>query len=195
MRYFAFVLIVITSSFASAFQSLSGTVTRTSSDLYIVISNAHCSRYLLVGANEDADNSIRKLSAGDILTASGTLHESTCKASLTSVDYVGLKKLLGYWYSNEGIFTVRDFNYMSFYPMNIKNAQSDPEYYTGDPISYRYSITPSEGKEWVMFLSDKESTTFATLQMYRGYATMRIYDSDTGQMKKTLRLSKWGELK
>ncbi len=64
-----------------------------------------------------------------------------------------------------------------------------------DPINYRYSVTPSNGKEWVLFLSNDTGTTFATIAFVKDTATMKIFDSETGNLKKTLRLAKWGNLR
>lgn len=198
MRFLLFVLsFVFSLVFASTAISappISGTIERDTTGIYLRV-NDKCPRYLISSKSEDASQSIRKLSNGDTITATGLLDLETCTAVVETIDYVGLKKMLGYWYSEQGIMTVRDYTSLSFYPINIRGLQQSSDFRTADPINYRYSVTPSEGREWVVFLSDDTSTTFATIQFKNDNATMKIYDSENGNVKKTLRLSKWGNLK
>ncbi|WP_291516213.1 hypothetical protein [Bdellovibrio sp. ArHS] len=196
MRFLLFVLSLAATSLALAVQPIGGTVYRDSTGVYLSVNtDQKCKVFTVETKSEDAAMSVRKLSTGDTLTASGLLDTETCIASIESVDYVGLKKLLGYWYTQEGIITVSDFNSLSFYPINMKDFQNGKDLSQIDPITYRYSLTPSDGKEWVLFLSDSTSTLFATIFFNKNNATMRIYDSENGDIVKTLRLSKWGKLK
>lgn len=195
MRLLLFVLSLMVSSGVSAAQPVTGTVLRESSGTTYLLADQKCKKYILDTKTDDAENNVRKLSNGDRITATGLLDSTTCTAVIESIEYVGLKKMLGYWYSNEGIITVRDYSSLSFYPINLKDYHDGKDYRTADPIDYRYSITPSEGREWVVFLSDKNSTLFATIQFIKDTALMRIYDSDNGKIIKTLRLAKWGNLR
>ncbi|MFV8259238.1 hypothetical protein ACNQKP_15635 [Bdellovibrio bacteriovorus] len=194
MRILLFVLILISGFAAHSARPISGTVERDASGVYLR-ADSSCVRYLIDTKSTDADISVRKLSTGDTLTASGVLDSSTCTAVIESVDYVGLRKMLGYWHSADGLITVRDFNSLSFYPITLNDFQNGQSYSEVDPIVYRYSMTPSDGKDWVLFLSDSTSTTFATIRFNKSRATMKIYDSDTGNVTRTLYLNKWGNLK
>lgn len=194
MRLLLFVLSLTASSVAFSALPLMGTVERDSTGTYLVTGQT-CKRYVVDTKSEDAFKSVRKLSTGDSVTASGALDNETCTAVIESVDYVGLRKMLGHWYSAEGIMSVRDFNSLSFYPISLKDFQNGSSYRAVDPINYRYSVTPTEGKEWVLFLSDSKSTTFATIQFNKGAATMKIYDSETGRLTKVLHLSKWSNIR
>ncbi|UOF02155.1 hypothetical protein [Bdellovibrio reynosensis] len=195
MRLLLFVLSLTVSVGAFASQPLVGNVERNTNGVVLITNSATCYRYTINAQTEDAAISIRKLSTGDAVTASGVLNDDSCTAHIDSIDYVGLRKMLGYWYSDEGIITVKDFNSLSYYPIKLKEFQLGISFRTADPINYRYSVTPSVGKEWVVFLSDTKSTTFATIQFNKGTAVMKIYDPDNGEVTKTLRLAKWGDLK
>ncbi|WP_155722564.1 hypothetical protein ACLWBD_08180 [Bdellovibrio sp. HCB117] len=196
MRFLLFVLSLAATPMALAVQPIEGTVYRDSKGVYLsAYSDDNCKLYTIETKSEDAALSVRKLSNGDTVTASGLIDSKSCMAIIESVDYVGLKKLLGYWYSQEGIITVRDYNSLSFYPINMNDFQNGKDFTQIDPITYRYSVTPSDGKEWVLFLSDSTSTVFATILFNKNNATMRIYDSENGEIIKVLRLSKWGNLK
>jgi len=199
MRFILFVLSLMASSAALASQPIIGTIGKDTSGYYLTVNKDQiCPKYSIEPKSQEAIDGVRKLSAGDNITATGLLDHETCNAFIESIDYVGLKKLLGYWYSHAGIITVRDFSSLSFYPINSRTFQNGVFYRTADPIDYRYSVTPTEGKEWVIFLSDKKSTTFATIQFSKdskGSAVMKVYDSDNGKVIRTLYLSKWGNLK
>lgn len=194
MRFLVFVLILISGSAALSARPLSGTVERDISGTYLRADSA-CVRYLVISKNSDTELSLRKLSTGDTLTASGLLDPDSCTAVVESIDFVGLKKMLGYWHSSDGLISVRDFNSLSFYPISMKDFQNGQTYAEIQPVTYRYSMTPTSGKEWVLFLSDSSSTTFATIRFNKSRATMRIYDSETGNITRTMHLSKWGNLK
>lgn len=196
MRVLLFVLSLCASSVALSAQPISGTVERTTNGTVFLLTNSQvCYRYSVIALTEDAAVSVGKLSTGDTITSSGNLNNSNCTASIESIDYVGLRKMLGYWYSDDGIITVKNFTSLSFYPLNLKGFQNGLNFSAVDPIDYRYSVTPTGGKEWVMFLSDSTSTTFATIQFNKLTAVMKIYDSESGEVTKTLRLAKWGNLK
>lgn len=194
MRILLFVLILISGYAAHSARPISGTVERDASGAYL-IADSSCVRYLIDTKSPDAEANIRKLTTGDTMTASGLLESNTCTAVIESVDYVGLRKMLGYWHSNDGLISVRDFNSLSFYPISLSDFQNGKTYSEIDPIVYRYSMVPSDGKDWVLFLSDSTSTTFATIRFNKSRAVMKIYDSETGNVTRTLHLNKWGNLK
>lgn len=193
MKSLLFVLSLVASSVAYSAQPVSGTVDRTSAGLFLRVPEKahHCDRLLIHAKTDEAVQSLKKLDTGDTITAAGFFAYESCSVFIDSVDYVGLKRLLGHWHSSDGIISVQDFDSLSFYPINLKDLTKGGVYEKIEPIRYRYSLTPSEGTEWVLFLSDSTSTTFATLQFSKSSAIMKIYDSDTGAIKKTLRMSKW----
>lgn len=195
MKLFVFVLISITSWVAqAALNPVSGTIRRTGGGVFIN-GDQSCEVYKIEAQNREASVSLPKLTTGDFITASGTLETSACIAKITSIDYVGLKKLLGYWYTREGILRVSGFNNLDFYPFeSMRYGSTVVAMPAGDPISYRYSVTPSAGREWIVFLSDAKSTTFASLQFTKTNGTLKIFDSETGEPIHVLRLSKWGDL-
>lgn len=197
MRILLFVLSILTSLPIFANQPIYGVVTRDTTKLSIVLdNNSDCTNFVISSKSEEASSAIKKLSHGDSLTATGQLNPSDCTALIESIEYVGLKKMLGKWYSADGIIDVRNYNLLSYYPIPINIPNTD--YVTFNvikPIEYRYSLTPTDSTEWVLFLSDRTSTTFATIQFGKGNAVMKFYDSETGDITKTLFLSRWRHLK
>lgn len=197
MKWFFVLSFVLTLSFASVSHAsvpFSGELIHFQGAVYLNLADK-CTRYQMIPKNNDASVHMRKLASGDFVEASGRLDHDACKAYVESIEYVGLRRLLGYWYSKSGIITVRDYSSLSFYPLNDTDLNDETANRTGDPISYRYSVTPSGGKEWVVFLSNSVGTSFATIMFTGKIVTMKIYDSETGDLNQTLRLSKWGDLK
>lgn len=196
MRFLILVLSLLASHSTFANQPIYGVISRDATTLSIVTNNTQCSNFVISTSSKEASSAVKKLSHGDSLTATGLLNSQDCTASIESIEYVGLRKMLGKWYSPEGIIDVRNFNLLSYYPVSI----NIPRYGYATissvrPIEYRYSVTPTDGKEWVLFLSDRTSTTFATIKLERGSAIMKFYDSDNGEITKTLYLSRWSNLK
>lgn len=198
MRVILFVLTFVSSTWAVAVQPVVGTIERKGQDI-LLKSNDACSFYRIDSKSSDAQETLEKLATGDSLTASGLFDKETCVAVIESVDYVGLKRMLGNWISKEGLISVHDFNTLSFYPetkSDLKLLQKkSSDFSITKPMQYKYSVTPSEGKVWVMFLSDAESTTFSTIQFNKDLAIMKLFDSDNGKVTKTLILTRRGTVK
>lgn len=197
MRIFYFVLILFTGSLALAARPVVGTLQRGDKGLSL-ITQSGCQTYSISTKSEDAEFNLYKLQSGDVITATGLLDEATCEAALESIDFVGLKQLLGYWHSSAGLFSIGSFTSLTFYPNDKTDisTEEEPEFFAPvSPVNFTYSVTPSEGKDWVVFLSDKSSTVFATIRFNKTRATMKFYDSETGKITRTLYLSKWGTLK
>lgn len=152
--------------------------------------NAACTRYMIETKSEETAKNLSKLSTGDSITASGFLDNESCNAVIQSVDYVGLKKLIGSWYSSEGLIVVHSHNTLTFYTAHGDTFPAQPTLSSIITTEYRYSLTPSDGQDWVLFLSDNSKTIFATIRLIKGIAILKFYDSETGQATKTLTLSK-----
>lgn len=195
MRLLLFVLTLTLSSAAFSAQQITGRIERIGFAAFLKSNIADgCNKYQIDVNSEEAAESIRKLSTGDVLTASGVIEKRACLVRIDSVDYVGLKDLLGYWYSKDGYMKVRDFTSVSVYSTVLANLKKNEPIEKVAAIEYRYSITPTNGTEWVLFLSTQESTTFATIKLQKKSATIKIYDSENGSVVRTIYLSKWGNL-
>lgn len=192
MRILLFVLTSVFTTVALSAQPIAGVVSYEKNQLYIT-GDAFCSRYSLTAQTFEAFAHLKKLSVGDEITATGDKNLVDCSVSIASIDYVGLRRLLGMWLSSEALIKVKDFKTLSFYPLDHSpTGTMGVTAISPYPVDYVYSLTPSEGKEWVLFLSDSKKTLFATISVSKGSAIMRIYDSENGTVIKTLRLTKWG---
>lgn len=189
MRVLIFVLTAMMSTVAFGVQQVGGVVSIEGGTMFLK-SEDPCHRYLIASNNETALNALVKLAAGDFITATGLKTPGNCTVAIESVEYVGLRRMLGNWYSREAVINVQDFNSMKYYPAQTVVTNGNRVYtsVSTSPVEYNYSLVPGSGKEWVMFLSDSRSTTFGTIQFNRGSAVMKIYNSETGELNKTLLL-------
>lgn len=198
MRFLLFVLTTVFTATALCAQPVAGVLVQEGNQLF-VSGDTFCSRYLVLPKNYEVLSQLKKLTPGDEITASGDKNLVDCSLTLESVDYVGLRRLLGMWLSNEALIKVKDFKSLSFYPLervsSVGNSRPTSDVLSADPakaVDYTYSLTPTEGKEWVVFLSDSTKTVFATISLSKGSAVMKFFDSESGVVLKTLRLTKWG---
>jgi hypothetical protein len=199
MRILLFVLTTVFAATALCAQPVAGVLAQEGTQLFIS-GDMFCSRYLVAAKSNEVLAHIKKLNPGDEITASGDKNFIDCSVVLESIDYVGLRRLLGMWLSNEALIKVKDFSSLSFYPLerssslgqHVNNYGLTSTSEVATAVDYTYSLTPSEGKEWVLFLSDSTKTLFATISLSKGSAVMKIYDSESGVVLKTLRMTKWG---
>lgn len=179
--------------FVHAASNISGSIVLENSTYYIV-ADSGCFRYLIKPQNIDSAQTMEKLKTGDQLKASGHLNPQTCEANISSIDFVGLASLLGYWKTHDGIYSIKDFNTLQFYPETGRDITNGRYHDVVIPINYHYSVVPGSGKDWVLFLSDSFDTQFATIRLNKNSATLKIFDSETGSIISKKYLSKWGSV-
>ena len=192
MRILFFVLTFCCSTWAIASNSVSGIIQR-NGDAYYLRDEESGIVYQIESSSTEVADSLRKLSSGDLINGTGIVQYKSNRLILETIDYVGLRRMLGKWISNDGLLQVKNFSEMKFYPHNSPTSPTPTGLVLSDsPITFRYSLTPADGKAWVLFLSDSSKTTFATIQINGANATLKTFDPDTGAVAKTLRLVKWG---
>lgn len=126
---------------------------------------------------------IGRLEDGDLVSAGGVLDYTSRVALINSIEYVGLKKLLGRWYTSDRIFEFSSFTDLHLYKPNPPNV-----------TNFRYSTAPSSGNDWTLFLSDTNNkrTVLATIRFSKTAATLKLIDSETGGIAETIRLTRRG---
>lgn len=146
--------------------------------------------YKVVVLNSEVEGSLKRLQKGDMISGEGSLDTINKKISITSIDYVGIRRLLGPWSSaKDGTLIFKDFSTLRFIPRLRESLHSAADF-SKQATEYRYSISPSEGLEWTLFLSDDKSTTFATLEFSLTKVTIKIFESDSGKVVRTLKLER-----
>ena len=198
MKYLIFLLFVAFVQVGNSTQTVSGFIGKTADGLFLVPQNS-ANRYVLVAGNEDVRASLDRLDKGDFITGQGSFDSVDQRWTVNSIDYVGLKKLLGRWVGGDGVMVFEDFSRMKYSPRLAKQSVGSTPYdYEKD---FRYTLSPSDGEEWALFLSDSKSTTFATVEFEAGNSltslnqskiniVMKIYESESGNIIRTLKLER-----
>ena len=184
LRFFIFFALSFSASFTWA-ENFSGSIERTERGIFLILdSPTKMGRLVLQSSSTRTLIQIGRLNSGDFLAASGTLDSEQNIAFVNSIDYVGLKKLLGRWRSSNGQL----FEFASFQDLYI---------YKSRPVAtsvFRYSAAPSSGDSWTLLLSDshKKRTLIANVTFGRANASLKLIDSETGAIAETLRLVRQG---
>ncbi len=187
--FFVFAFLSAASSFAE--ESLAGFLIKEYGKIYLS-SRTTCGRYEVSTSSAEVTNNLRKLTNGDAVLATANLDLRLCQVHIQSIDYVGLRRLLGIWQSDAGYIDIGNFSSLKIYPKFKVEAKFGPlDFEVPTPITYQYSVLPSPGKEWVVFLSDSKTTTFATLTLEKSKAVLRTYDPDSGAVTQELHMVRW----
>lgn len=142
--------------------------------------------YVLKSRNPDVYNQLQKLETGDWLIATGTYDRDNDSMIIEAVDFVGLKKILGYWKAADSMFNFRDFSNVNFYLL----ADSRVDSYPVRKAKYQYSVAPGSGSSWKVFFNDFRSVTLTSIEFKANSATLEIFDSETGVSKGIIQLNR-----
>jgi hypothetical protein len=191
MKSLIFLVITFSLNFVMAEQTVSGLLGK-SVGAWTLTPEGSDTRFVILPENDDVSSSLGRLSPGDFISGQAGVNSITKKISFSSIDYVGLKKLLGAWTGGDGLMVFKDFSRMKYSPRFTKssiNIAAKASYQK----EFRYTLAPSDGEEWALFLSDDKSTTFATLQFESQPSQiliMKIYESESGNIIRTLKLER-----
>ncbi|MBC7371902.1 MAG: hypothetical protein H7326_10075 [Bdellovibrionaceae bacterium] len=201
MKYLIFLLFAGFAQVGISAQTVSGFIGKSGSNLFLIPQNS-TNYYALVAGNDDVKESLDRLGKGDFITGQGALDTINKKLTVSSINYVGLRKLLGRWVGGDGMMVFKDFSRMKFSPRLAQNSTGNiPNNYQKE---FRYTLSPSDGSEWALFLSDGKSTMFATVEFDAGKTSlqseplvirkstilMKIYESESGNIIRTLKLER-----
>ena len=126
-------------------------------------------------------DSLKKMKNMDFIQGQGEIINN--EVLLDSIDFVGLQKLLGLWASNTNSFLdFKDFSkvvsYQAVFDMQLPRT------------SLHYSIAPSSGTDWKIFFTDSSAVLLASLVLVDQKATLKFYDLASGQITKTVELTR-----
>lgn len=187
MRLMLVLLTLFSTPMAFGVQAFNGYMTKKGANYYFTPKSSKLF-YLISSKSADVDLNLARLESGDFIAGNGTLDTTNKKIQIESIDFVGLRKLLGPWLGTEGTMVFKDFSTMRFTPRfreirwDTKLSQYQKE--------FRYSVSPSDGNEWALFLSDDKSTTFATMELTKNKVILKIFESESGKIVRTLKLER-----
>lgn len=178
-------LILLFSSASNA-EVIIGNIIRDQSGMFINIKGRHEStKFTLRSSSTTNLIHLGKLETNDSIVASGSLDSVNKIAHIDIIEFVGLKKILGRWHSEGKVFDFKNFTDLNLY-------KDQPPLKT----AFRYSTTPADGNYWTLLLSDTNNkrTFLATINFSNPTATLKLIDSETGEISKTFLLSRRGDL-
>jgi hypothetical protein len=128
---------------------------------------------------------IIQLESGDYISGAAFI-DPEGKLLVTSIDFVGLKRLLGVWSDKHHVM-----NFDSINTMNFWNFEKGLIWKYWGPFGYAYSITPDDEGKWKVFFSDDKNVMLALLHCIdKNHITISIYNSNDGSIDKVYELEK-----
>ena len=131
--------------------------------------------------NQTTSLNLQRLNTGDFLMGTGEILNGNIV--LQSIDFVGLKKLLGLWSSPTSWLNFESFSSVTvLFPNDIRP--------TSKSVTLQYSISPANQNTWRIFFSDEKSVALAILKLKEGTAEIQFLNSNTGEPSKLIELEK-----
>lgn len=140
--------------------------------------------YLLIGTTQATDAVLKKLKHGDFISVEGQKTKTGNTINVESINYVGLKSLLGIWVGDDDYCYIFDsFTEFSIAPL-VKGKKCTPP----TTPSYTYLASPSV-QSWLLLISGQRNIYVGDLTFIGPRdAQIQLFDSETGDILRTLRL-------
>ena len=179
--------LLVFSSISNAYDTSNVTITGTllknlTTENWLGLKTSSGHIYKLKSEDKEVMATLQKLEDGDLISGTGLLDNATKFVALHSLTFIGLKRLLGFWWTSFGFAEIQTFSEMSFYQPLLREAQKS--YSTKK--SYQYSISPSANTSWVVFLSDDKTVYYTSMEFNGASASMKMYNPETGALMKTI---------
>lgn len=183
--FFAVIPFLLVSSLVQA-ANFSGLIKKSRSNKLQIHDARDGATYNLTPANRLIAVHLSRMSHNDFISFEATRTETDL--AISSINYVGLNKLLGAWSSQDGFC----FNFSSFTEFFItqKGAKRCTRDRKEDP-PYTYLINPS-ASGWTILIANRDNRTYvANLNFINdSEIEMQLYDSGTGDILRSLKLRK-----
>jgi len=187
MKYIIFLIVTFSIQLVLGSQAFNGYLTKKGDEVFFTPKSSELF-YKVIATTFDVQESLARLDNGDFVSGSGTLDTINKKISVQSIDYVGLQKLLGPWVGADGTIVFKDFTTMRFIP-RFRDLTLDTRL-TRFQREFHYSVSPKDSNEWALFMSDSMNTTFATVEFTKKKIILKIFESESGNIVRTLKLER-----
>lgn len=166
---------------------IEGRILKSGSELFLL--PLHHSQALPLRAQLDADQStLRRLETGDYIQGQGKISDQGVE--IEALYFIGLKKLLGVWRSQDWeLFEFRSFeDLLLYWPTSRTTNHHSPR--TPHRIkNYSYRLAPSPHPHWSMLLVDKDSVDVARVLFLDNQLYVELMDRKNGSTVHTFHLS------
>lgn len=175
-------------AFANAFE---GRVVIRDSQVYLTLNSAPSELYKIEGLSDQVNSQVKGLQDGDLLSATGELAEATKTAYVETVDFVGLKRILGRWKSQDG-YRIYFKDFRSAVVEQKQPLPWNPEEQT--TLDLVYAILPLKDENWSLFMTNRKSVRVGTLSIQNKTLSIQLVDQRTGKVTEDISLSPSAEL-
>jgi|GEM_PF-4198541 len=142
--------------------------------------------YLLTAGSISVSIYLSKLSVGDYLSLEANNNSIPNKLTVSSVNYMGLKVLLGTWTDDVS----RCYHFKSFTEFSISTQISQNKCVPSFSPIYTYIVNPSS-TNWSILISGARNSYVGDLKFKTpSEVQIELFDSETGDTLKTLHLRK-----
>lgn len=182
-------LVSFLSTTALASQSFSGTMTRIGDQLFLTATTNPVHMVRATSDREDVNNTLKRLGNGDSIVGTATFDSSGRWVKIESIDFVGLRRLIGLWNTTN---TTGLMNFRSYQDLNvIMLAQGEGPGLVTTKKEFKYTVTPATGDDWVLFLSDARETQMGLMDLKDGAARITLLNPQTGDVAHIIELQKF----
>jgi len=166
--------------------SFTGTVVIEKGRMLLAPAQSH-QKLVISPINPEIKLQLSKLKSGDFLSIEGVMDDKQSVLYVNSVNYVGLKDLIGNWVGDdEYCYQFIDFYVMSIYNKNDKNKCD----FAINSLAreFSYFINPAY-PDWSALLSDNDSSYLMDLTLdSKNSAQLSLYDSQSGDIIRQIRI-------
>ena len=126
---------------------------------------------------------LNKLESGDFISAQGKVESST--VIIQQIDFVGLNKILGSWSAeNQDIF-----NFETYFDLKLHTQQVKSLGPRNSTIALKYSMAPSQGKKWSLFMVGNKKIILGELKFVRQKIKITLLNQQTGETAQQITLT------
>lgn len=163
-----------------------GTISKTKTSVAF-LNKSDNKRYDLTSGTPLIATYIAKLSDGDFVSVDGSRDVVESRLTINSINYVGLKSLIGTWYGDNDFC----YNFMNNTDFNVSRRSGRRCMPTSD-FTYTYLLNPdSRNQGWVMLVSGEYRSFVGDLKIVSAStARLQLYDSETGEVMSSLNLTR-----
>jgi hypothetical protein len=166
---------------AVADENIVGNLLITNQKYQLVTVNNHV--YDIRPAHPDVLVQLQNLQSFDVIKGTGVFINRDVLL-LQTVDFVGIKKLLGGWQGSDGYY-----NFSSFEDLTLYNFSS--HLMLSKKTHMKYALTPSDDSQWKIFITNSKDVVLANLDfLTHEKILLNFYNPGTGELLKKIVLIK-----
>lgn len=174
--------LVLTSSHANQPQKMNGWILRKhNGELHLNLKNGQ--KIKISPASREVSQILKNLSTGDMIYTTAIAKDKVY--DILRIDYIGLRKMLGLWISNDN--TLYDFR--NFEEMEKIRFEGEPQRAISE--KYNYSLSPTDNASYDFIYSNKNKVELASLVPdfdSPNKAFIVLIDEETGETEEIVEL-------